>query len=824
MASYECLYPECSMNLVSLRRLCQHMTFVHGSGISCLLKCKVGNCERTYTTSESYRKHVERAHWCVLEREKSAGTRCNSIGNGESEVLNIADRSTEGEQCPVSDQDGDLNTFSHSLTRSLSLFVLKTREKYMLPKSAFTSLMNDVIDLAGMERSHISDLLRKELHAENTEGRSCVITNVIENTESLLKQSWMQINTDCKLNAFCRAELNLVEPREIVLGENADTKRNDTYQYVPILETLRVYLQHEDVQISIEHQRVKQPKVLYEYTDGDAFMSHPIFSKIPDALRLHFYTDDVEICNPLGGAKKKHALMGVYFTVGNIEQKYLSSLCNIHVAILCKSSLVKKYGLQKVLSPLIADICHLETTGIDIALKTQTKHVFGSLATVSADNLASHEIGGFRKCFSSGRVCRFCMINYTDLSKYYSETQDNFPALRVTKTHKKHVDAVCSDPSLASAYGVSGEAAFHHLDSFDATHSLPPDCMHDILEGVIPITLRMCLRGLIKSKFFTVKTLNERLRRFHFGSTDSANVPPAISETFQNNNISGSASQKFNLFRNLAFIIGDLVDHNSKFWQLYILCRRVVEAILSPAVRVHMIAYLDTLISDFLRMVCDLAPTEFVPKFHYLTHYPRLMAKYGPLRYHWCFRYESYHSRLKSIAKRTGNFINICYTLAERNQMKKCWEQSLTNCLQPEEVVTGEDEISLSALPASAQHAVSEIFGCTSADKLLSVRSAQLKGIHYAVSNYFILDVTNDDIPIFFHVLHILKFNGLWGLAGHLATCSYFNEHYFAYEICAEADWMVISPGQEKDFHALDGYIVDVAGEHIKMIALRHMF
>ena len=68
MASYECLYPECSMNLVSHRRLCQHMTFVHGSGISCLLKCKVGNCERTYATGESYRKHVERAHWCVLER------------------------------------------------------------------------------------------------------------------------------------------------------------------------------------------------------------------------------------------------------------------------------------------------------------------------------------------------------------------------------------------------------------------------------------------------------------------------------------------------------------------------------------------------------------------------------------------------------------------------------------------------------------------------------------------------------------------------------------------------------------------------------------
>ena len=34
----------------------------------------------------------------------------------------------------------------------------------------------------------------------------------------------------------------------------------------------------------------------------------------------------------------------------------------------------------------------------------------GDIATISADNLGSHQIGGFREVFNSDRICRNCMV------------------------------------------------------------------------------------------------------------------------------------------------------------------------------------------------------------------------------------------------------------------------------------------------------------------------------------------------------------------------------------------------------------------------------
>lgn len=40
-------------------------------------------------------------------------------------------------------------------------------------------------------------------------------------------------------------------------------------------------------------------------------------------------------------------------------------------------------------------------------------------------------------------------------------------------------------------YGIRGGCVFDQLDYFDVTTSLPPDGMHDFLEGVAPLVLRL---------------------------------------------------------------------------------------------------------------------------------------------------------------------------------------------------------------------------------------------------------------------------------------------------------------------------------------------
>ena len=83
--------------------------------------------------------------------------------------------------------------------------------------------------------------------------------------------------------------------------------------------------------------------------------------------------------------------------LGNVESKYLSSLRNIHPISIAKSSVAKSCGFRKVLEPLTREIGYLETEGVYVTTPDQeTLHFNGGIATVSADDLGSHEIGRFR--------------------------------------------------------------------------------------------------------------------------------------------------------------------------------------------------------------------------------------------------------------------------------------------------------------------------------------------------------------------------------------------------------------------------------------------
>jgi hypothetical protein len=128
------------------------------------------------------------------------------------------------------------------------------------------------------------------------------------------------------------------------------------------------------------------------------------------------YIDDFEVCNPIGNRRCIRKLTAVYFLVGNVHTKHWSKINSIHLALLARTVLVKKYGLHAVLQHILTDLAILETTGISVTFCGAIRIFKGSLATVSADNLASHQVGGFRETFSSGKICRYCLASYDRLS------------------------------------------------------------------------------------------------------------------------------------------------------------------------------------------------------------------------------------------------------------------------------------------------------------------------------------------------------------------------------------------------------------------------
>ena len=164
-------------------------------------------------------------------------------------------------------------------------------------------------------------------------------------------------------------------------------------------------------------------------------------------------------CVIQSGVAKVYKLVCVYYILGNIETRYWSKLRNIHVAVVAKSLLAKKHGYMANFHKLKDDLITLEKDGILVKLCDGTSKIFhGGIATISGDNLSSHESGRFHRCFSSGLICRTCLCSYEDIRRKMHEPCFN---LRSPEIHKYHVDSVMKDDNLIPVYGVHCESPFN---------------------------------------------------------------------------------------------------------------------------------------------------------------------------------------------------------------------------------------------------------------------------------------------------------------------------------------------------------------------------
>ena len=189
-------------------------------------------------------------------------------------------------------------------------------------------------------------------------------------------------------------------------------------QYLPILEVLKTYVGHSDIWSRMNNDTDNvDNRLLVNYKSGTHFQESNFFCSHQDPLRLILYTDEFEVVNPLGAKRGQQKLMAFYFVVENVEASCRSTLKNIHIAILVKNKFLQTYSYDAILKPMLDDLKKLETEGITILVDGVAYHRVGSVIAVCGDNLSSHSIGRFSGCFSSGRICRFCMANQNEISQ-----------------------------------------------------------------------------------------------------------------------------------------------------------------------------------------------------------------------------------------------------------------------------------------------------------------------------------------------------------------------------------------------------------------------
>lgn len=850
-----------------------HMAAAHGSLEPVEIFCGLNGCAGRLGHVASFSKHCRRMHkdlWEVADRRVTLEQIDNldDFEGGNDRVEDYCD------VVPPHTSSALMLTEMKEWVRENSLLLrLKMEHERVLATSTANEIFSDVVNFVSLYHHRLEDVILKRLSEPDDENEGnelsqlCQASNMagaFKATEAIRKrklESFGFVEPERHfmqdLDSCCVVELpeppcddqataeavddpqapshsqDIAEavddpeplipvslPEPGAAAQDDEAVPNGVMYYVSIKETLCQYLKHPAVVDSILRERVQHGH-LSKYCDGIDFQTHPVFKDKPHALRLHLYLDELEICNPLGGAKGKHKITVVYFLVGNLEMHHLSSTRSIHLALIAEYNSICKYGYGKALRPLIDDLKTLQTEGIRVVGEGGEETLwYGSVAVVSGDNSTQHEVAGFRKYFSGGKVCRFCLIEKTEISSVFHESDCQ---LRTEDVVRFHIQSVQNHPELCKLYSVRGDSAFFHLGIGHRVELFAVDPLHDLIEGgLIQLHVTNLIRTLVKTGVLTLARLRRLVNKFKYGKIDRSDKPPAIQQRFMHKDCSlcGSGAQKWMLFHILPIILGDLVPADNKYWKLYMMFTEICEIVFATDVHPDWINVLEQKIAQHHKLWSRLYP-ESTYKIHALLHYPRLFLLLGPLRHVGTFRFEANHQFLKKLARVVNQFICFPKTGAFRYQKRMAFQTGSKGVLPTELTYVGaQASFKVCQLRQDEQDAFKSMTELEEDDVVLKLNGGvKWRGIRLFIDSYVIVHFDSCGDPVFFKIKSVFVVHDKVVMLGKLTHVICKDHHRGSFKVKVSnnpEDTLFLLPSDVVSPQSCDAY--RVGGQlHVKL-------
>ncbi|KAL3247762.1 hypothetical protein MRX96_056837 [Rhipicephalus microplus] len=297
--------PRCASTHFFLKALFRHLRTAHGHEPNWV--CGLGGCMETFRRFFSYKRHVYRKHAAEIE----------GISTRDSAQMMMAQVSTNAAPAIPHDEEEKSNVpvelpdalrSSSDYGYQLAALLLKWKEGRRLPESTVHELANDVIDFVEAIADH------QQMPSDNEPAA---------NLQEICKDQLDQLRTRCGRKTYWKAHFPLVESRTVVLHET------DTMEYVPLCDVLKAMLERS--QLSNECNSYSTDGYMRSVFDGSAFKNHKYFDGDTSKLCLQIYSDEFEVCNPLGSKRGKHKMTAFYFSVLNFEVKFRSALSEFEV-------------------------------------------------------------------------------------------------------------------------------------------------------------------------------------------------------------------------------------------------------------------------------------------------------------------------------------------------------------------------------------------------------------------------------------------------------------------------------------------------------------
>ncbi|KAG9277980.1 hypothetical protein AMEX_G5760 [Astyanax mexicanus] len=807
-------------DLCEFREICTQRTFFGHLGHHLknqeTLRCPFLRCEFETNNLKTFSSHRSRKHknskeirTCLREPTE------NEISAVETHAIDqpLDNSELEALQSCSSQESSDSGrgecVDDEALEHKIASLFLRMQTVLHVSKSALQKIVEELNDILHFSKFNSLQKIKDVLGQHNIEIDDWVVQEINDavfktNPLVLATQAKGSLSTDHRRNLYFKEHFPVIEPTQYTYRS---TFKN-SFVYVSVIQVLETLLRYSDFSEKLVFYQEDNPGQFRSFRDGQYFKDNKLFGAQETSISIGLYIDDFEVCNPLGTSRKIHKITAVYWVVLNLPAKLRSTLPLIQLAALGKSVDGKQFGYDAFLYPLIKDIKSLETVGVFV--EVLDKFVKGTVFCVCADNLGAHSLAGFHESFNVEHFCRFCCVSRDEIATV--EPRDF--QLRTEEQHNTCVEEIDST-NKQSVSGVKRACVLSkHLAYFHAVTGFPPDILHDLFEGVIPVELCLCLKELIRKGFITFDGLNSRIKLFPYKFSDKVSKPQQITKaSFGLGRISGNGHENWTLLRLIPLMIGSTIPEQEPSWEILMDLKEIVEIAVSTTLSEEILCYLESKISDHRnprKLLLDTFPDfKLRPKHHFIEHYAHLVRCFGPLVDLWTIRFESKHNFFKQVVHNALSFKNVLLTLSSKHQQMMAYHLDGQSLFKSKLYVGNVNTIKISSLEEKLREVIKKKY--PTEETVSFAKDVCLYGTQY-VKGMVISSGQCSGLPDFYKIQNILV---NFAKVSFVATkfSYWFMEHYRSYQLIESSytDIEILDPEALNDYHPLAAY--QVAGK-----------
>lgn len=652
--SFECTVKSCDYKHKSFSVITKHLKdhLTQGTSVYCPLRCRDKPFEtKNSLTIHNMYYHKDKRH---TQQDSMSNNNPEHIETEQNNLYVISEEEKEEEQ---------ESQHVKNATKSAGLLFLNLLSKHHVPNTAVQQIVEHLANLSSFQDSisqgriatlaknfNLSDYEKSEIFDNlGTDNLNHVLFNA---KEGIFRSEHMR-------KKYFRDNFNYVEPKQIDLGLNKDHKES-FYYYVPVIATLKSILSGSNAFESFFSTSKNNEDYMVDYTDGHHFKNHSFLNQ-PYVVHIFLYQDAFGTVNPLGDAKTRHKIVGVYYTLGNFHPSLRSTTENTFLALLCLEKDLAEYGVDKMFAVLVQDLTQLETEGIHVHVSNMSINVRGTIFALLGDNLGTHQMAGLSENFSSHQF----------FSRYCYTTLDNFRATPLKRCELRKQISYEEDLEQVqlSGYpyrGIKRSSIFNDLQQYKLfDFGMPPCISHDLFLGCFNYDIMLIFHRLVKLKLVGEKYIESRtnflFKKLQLNSKITLNMKKQC--------ITSKATDVWHLIQISPFIFmkKEKAQADDGF-KLLIMLKNITDIVTAPIVSEYQVGVLRLNINQYIQKRSQLFTMPLRPKHHYLYHYPHLILNYGPLINFSTMTGERKHSYFKTALRHASNYKNVLKLCSERHQ------------------------------------------------------------------------------------------------------------------------------------------------------------